>query len=466
MENKNLDQPVSQTPVAAKKNILPVVLGILAFLLVVGAGTFFLVKNTIQKENKPAGIDTNLNAQNASESNPKIEVLTTLPPEDPKIQYDILFDPYSRTAIYGINKDQDTASSSSTVVNGSKTDKTYSGITGLTVSLDGKRVAYIAKQNDKEFVVVDGVEGKKYDYVKNLRFSPDSKHVAYAAGEEKYFQPDSQFSGNEMTKTMFVVVDATEGKKYDGTGVGVNVLQTYDPFFSKDGTKVTYGAMINGKNIIVMDDKEFSEYANQQYSQFIGNTYDLVYVASENDKYFLVVAGQKKSSQDSISDITGWPYYIGKDATQIAYDTGSVVVNDSSYPISSGVLQDLAFNNSGKYVAYYTGTWMSKDLFVNGKKVGTVQPDRDTTVNTPLFSPDERFLAYSKYNQKEQNAAIHILSPDSLQKIVDLPLPGFKTVGKMKFSDDGKSLYFKGWQGRNIVFVTVDIDQLIKGKAN
>lgn len=456
MENKNSDPLASQTPSVAKKNVLPVVLGILALLLVVGAGGYFLITKPFQTKN----------TKNTTESNPNIEILATLPPENPRVLYNVLFDSYSRTAVYGVNKDYGTASSSATVVVGDKSGKIYSEINGLTISPNGKRVAYIAKQNDKEFVVVDGVEGKKYDYVKNLRFSPDSNHIAYAAGEGKFFQPDSQFSGNEVTKTMVIVIDTTERKKYEGTGVGVNVLQTYDPFFSKDGTKITYGAMINGKNIIVIDDKEFSEYASSQYPQFIGNTYDLVYFASENNKDFLVVAGQKKSSQDSISDITGWPYYIGKDATQIAYDTGSVVVNDSSYPISSGVLQDLAFNNSGKYVAYYTGTWMSKDLFVNGKKVGTVQPDRDTTVNTPLFSPDERFLVYSEYSQKEQNAAIHIYSPESLQKIVDLPLPGFKAVGKMKFSDDGKSLFFKGWQGRNIVFVTVDVDKLIKGKAN
>ena len=111
MENNNLNLPTSQTPVAAKKNVLPVVLGILALLLIVGAGAYFLIKNAVQKENKPAGINTNLNTQNASEPNPKIEVLTTLPPEDPKIQYNILFDPYSRTAVYGVNKDHGTASS-------------------------------------------------------------------------------------------------------------------------------------------------------------------------------------------------------------------------------------------------------------------------------------------------------------------------------------------------------------------
>lgn len=35
----------------------------------------------------------------------------------------------------------------------------------LAVSPDGKRLAYVVKQGGKEFVVVDGVQGKEYDEV-------------------------------------------------------------------------------------------------------------------------------------------------------------------------------------------------------------------------------------------------------------------------------------------------------------
>lgn len=370
--------------------------------------------------------------------------------------------------MYSIDKDQYTATSSSTVVVNGVSGKTYSGTDYLTISLDGKRVAYIAKQDDKEFVVVDGVEGKKYDYIKNLKFSPDGKHVAYAAGEGKYFQPDSLFSGSYMVKTMFIVIDEIEGERYDGTYVEANVRQTYDPFFSKDGKKVTYTAIKNGKNIIVVDDKELSDYSHQQYPQFIGNSYDLIYLVPESKNYFLVVSGQKKTAHEYISDINDLPYYIGKDATQIAYqatdkDIRKVIVNDStSYPISSGVLQDIVFSDSGRYVAYYTGTWISKDLYVNEKLFGNIQPNATITTSRPLFSPGEHLLVYSEYSQKEQNGTIHILSMDPLQKILDFPLSGFKVIGKMKFSDDGKYIYFKGWQERKIVFVTLNIDRLIE----
>jgi len=464
-----LAQSFNQTP-SSSNNWIRIVL-IFVILLVVGSGGYYYLG--IRKNQNE--ITTNKKIQNTAEPNPKIEILAALPPEDPHIRYSVLFDPFSHIAIYSIDKDPDTATSSSTIVINGKQGKTYSGSDHVTISPDGKRVAYIAKQNDKEFVVIDGVEGKEYDYIKNLKFSPDGQHVAYAAGEEKYFQPDSPFSGSYMVKSMFIVVDTAERKKYDGTYVEGNVSQTYDPFFSEDGKKVTYTAIKNGKNIILIDDEELSDYSSQQYPQFIGNTYDIIYLVSENNKYFLVVAGQKKTPHDDISDIET-PYYIGKDSSQIAYeavDKGirTIFVNDLSYPdypdpAGTGVLQNVVFSKSGQNFAYYTGTWMSKDMYVNGKPFGNVQPDVTVTISSPLFSPDEQLLVYSEYSQKEQNGTIYIVSVNPLQKILDFPMKGFKVIGLMKFSDDGKSIYFKGWQNRKIVFVTLNVDQLIKGKIN
>ncbi|MDW8026564.1 MAG: hypothetical protein RMK18_11970, partial [Armatimonadota bacterium] len=65
---------------------------------------------------------------------------------------------------------------------------------------DSKRFAYEARRGGKEFVVVDGEEGKEYDGIGTLIFSPDSKHLAYGA---------------ERGKKQFVVVDGVEGKEYD-----------------------------------------------------------------------------------------------------------------------------------------------------------------------------------------------------------------------------------------------------------
>jgi hypothetical protein len=66
----------------------------------------------------------------------------------------------------------------------------------------------VAKVGEKRFnvsekwsAVVGGMGQRPYDGIGGLNFSPDSRHVAYVAGAEA---------------RQFVVVDGDEGKQYDG----------------------------------------------------------------------------------------------------------------------------------------------------------------------------------------------------------------------------------------------------------
>jgi hypothetical protein len=71
----------------------------------------------------------------------------------------------------------------------------------LLFSPDSVRLAYRARVGKKWCVVVDGEEEKQYDYTWALIFSLDSKHLAYAA---------------EVGYKNFVLLDGKEGKRYDG----------------------------------------------------------------------------------------------------------------------------------------------------------------------------------------------------------------------------------------------------------
>ena len=62
-------------------------------------------------------------------------------------------------------------------------------------------------------MVVDGKEGKQYDMIEGLIFSPDSRRVAYAAQR-----------GNKHV----VVVDKQEGNQYDGLGTQVGGRIIFD----------------------------------------------------------------------------------------------------------------------------------------------------------------------------------------------------------------------------------------------
>lgn len=71
----------------------------------------------------------------------------------------------------------------------------------LSFSADGKRTAYAVRDGDKEYVVLDGKEEKKYDRIVLLPvFSPDGKSTAYAVRDD----------GEE-----FVVINGHPMKKFD-----------------------------------------------------------------------------------------------------------------------------------------------------------------------------------------------------------------------------------------------------------
>lgn len=70
----------------------------------------------------------------------------------------------------------------------------------LAFSKDGGRVAYVGRKAGKEFVVVEGQAGARYDRVANLGFTPDGRHVVYTAHR----------GGKSL-----IVVDGAESPAYD-----------------------------------------------------------------------------------------------------------------------------------------------------------------------------------------------------------------------------------------------------------
>jgi hypothetical protein len=81
--------------------------------------------------------------------------------------------------------------------------------------------------DDRQFVVVDGIEGKQYDSIGEgtLVFSPDSRRVAYAA---------------QAANKWFVVVDGSEGKGYDsilGEGIIFDSSNSFH-YFATRGTGI------------------------------------------------------------------------------------------------------------------------------------------------------------------------------------------------------------------------------------
>lgn len=155
------------------------------------------------------------------------------------------------------------------------------GVTAsIVVSPDSKRVAYGAQEGGKQLVVVvvDAQEGKAYDGIPDvLIFSPDSKRVAYVAAK----------GGKRL-----VVVDGQEGSEYDVVGT---VL-----IFSPDSKRVAYAAQKGGKWLVVVDGQEGREYdvIGAGTLIFSPDSRRVAYGAQKGEKWLVVVDGQEGNEYD------------------------------------------------------------------------------------------------------------------------------------------------------------------------
>ena len=150
-------------------------------------------------------------------------------------------------------------------------------------SADSKRKAMVGMSGPKWQVTVDGVS-QTFDayFPETLAFSPDSQHVAWVAreGKETHAYIDGKPAGEPCAKAAAlawsgdsrrVAFRANTGKAYAATAgvAGVSPLPAgamFDgllegpPALSRDGEHLTFGAVRNGKWLVVVDGKESKPY--------------------------------------------------------------------------------------------------------------------------------------------------------------------------------------------------------------
>lgn len=121
------------------------------------------------------------------------------------------------------------------VVDGRQSELFTRNVGWPNFSPDGQRVAYRAEKGDRQFVVLDGVQGPEFGTVcPRIYFSPDSKRVASIAS-------DGRGPGSAGWKC---AVDGTQGEVYE---------EIQDFIFSPDSKHLAYVALDRGKYRIVMD---------------------------------------------------------------------------------------------------------------------------------------------------------------------------------------------------------------------
>ena len=152
----------------------------------------------------------------------------------------------------------------------------------VTYSRDGWQAAYAALQGGK-YVVIEsdlrsGVEtaGPEYDKIWAASFSPDARHVAYAA---------------EKKGKRFLVVDGRET-----TAEGI----FSPPVFSPDSAMVAYAAAKEGKQFIVVDDEQGPGYDRVSLPVFNHDGSVVAYAAQRGAEWFLVVDGREGTAYDMV----------------------------------------------------------------------------------------------------------------------------------------------------------------------
>jgi dipeptidyl aminopeptidase/acylaminoacyl peptidase len=300
----------------------------------------------------------------------------------------------------------------------------------LTVSPDGRRVAYVLKRGQKEVAVVDGVEGSEYDrivqenvrFADTLRFSSDGSRLIYVA----------QRGGGVLKE--FVVLDGKEGVTY---------RLVRDPLFSRDGKHVSYLAIgkggfgddpfvvLDGKEMklpatprldslrlspdgkrtactlqqgisffVVADGVEGKKYGFINSLQFSPDGKRLAYEAVDQNDYLVVADGIEGKRQKEQVYLRGF----SPDGKRLAYAAKRgakwVLVLDGVEGKEYGRIEDFQFSPDGKRMAYQAerdGKWFVVVDQIEGKAYDAVQ--FRTILASPIslvrFSLDNKRTAYS-----------------------------------------------------------------------
>ena len=235
-----------------------------------------------------------------------------------RVRY-IIFGPDSKKLAYIADKE-----GKELVVTNGKESKAYESVENLTFSPDSKRLAYVTRKEEKEgmnpwlreyVVVVNDQEGKVYNAIENLVFSPDSEKLAYVAG---YLEENEI-----LVKKFFVVVDGREGKIYSKIVLFGPTVEK--PLFSPDSKQLVFVAwdeyetpdgFHETRRFIVIDGKEeeVSYTIDSSTLTFSPDSKKLAYVASQREKSFVVVTGQKGKEYDKI-----WGISFSSDGKYIIY---------------------------------------------------------------------------------------------------------------------------------------------------
>ncbi len=348
---------------------------------------------------------------------------------------------------------------------------TCDGIADLTVSPDGRHVAFVARNGKKWQAFVDGQAGSEYDQIGLLgheRFwvSAEGKRLAYAGrlglkwqvvvddrpnaacdeiqqgGSPFYFSPDGKRTAYaaRFGAKWSVVIDGQQGPPCD-------LVERGSFEFSDDGVRTAYAVMRDGKWQVVVDNRPGPTYDEVDASSRIFTMHGTctAYAAQRDGKWRVVINGEEGPKYDDVSV----PIY-SPDGRRIAYVAGRIVddfTRDQSLVLDG---QPGPWYRRIGALAFFCGSSAhvsSADFGYRSDLLNGKPALGHDNVYGVVFSPDGKHLAYPAGTK------------DEVQIIHDGKLgPAYYGVGAPVFSSDGKRLAYtatvgKGEEGKQMVVV-------------
>lgn len=268
------------------------------------------------------------------------------------------------------------------VVDGNASPQAYEQLgRNLVFSPDSRHVAFAGSRGDHWYVVVDGAEGDPFDSVvpDSIVFSPQGDRVACVA---------------ELDGRASVVTNETPGKAYDAIVDGSLV-------FAVDG-RLAYVARAGGKESLVLDGEEGKSYDTVGRPRFSRDGRHVAFAAAAGGTTFVVidgVEGRARPADDPVHPLS----LLFSPSGAAAYVVGprgrvrAVIDGVEGRPYEQVFDDSIAFSPEGRRFAYVAvrggadGAPPRSVVVVDGKEG---PPHQGVVPGSIRFSPDGRRFAY------------------------------------------------------------------------
>lgn len=307
----------------------------------------------------------------------------------------------------------------------------------LQISPDMSRVAYILEKRlglfkSKFCIVIDGNEGKQYDAIDQITFSPDSKHIAYRA-----------ING----KRQLLILDEKEIIEYSGIG---------SPIFSPDGKHLAYAAMDGDKWFVITDGNEGKRYSGGDFRlTFSPDSKHLAYRAEDDEKRIIVFDGMEIGIYDGIGEelLTFSP-----DGQRFAFAVREKnkwfwIIDGQRCKMHYGLLSNLAFSPDSDHYAYLASNDGQFDFITVDGEEG-YHYDRIEGMK-PVFSPDSKHVAYVAFIKPYSENRIDGKSPSEFSAFLVVDKKEgilWKRIDSVIFTPDSTHVFYSIEYGHLMCF--------------